>query len=82
MLRFFWRIFRASYSLHLLLPLAVSVADEHFIIETSSQAVSVAAGFSGHRFKFCSVVGEILADLALEGGTSHDISLFRSDRLR
>src|SRR5688572_19397180 len=26
MLRFFWRIFRASYSLHLLLPLAVSVA--------------------------------------------------------
>ena len=55
--------------------------DEHFIIEPLSPRVSVAAGFSGHGFKFCSVVGEILADLALEGGTPHDISLFRSDRL-
>ena len=43
--------------------------------------MAIAAGFSGHGFKFCSVVGEILADLALEGGTRHDISLFRLARL-
>jgi glycine/D-amino acid oxidase-like deaminating enzyme len=39
--------------------------------------VSVAAGFSGHGFKFASVIGEIMADLAQHGETSHDISLFR-----
>ncbi|PYR35790.1 MAG: N-methyl-L-tryptophan oxidase, partial [Acidobacteria bacterium] len=43
--------------------------------------VLVAAGFSGHGFKFCSVVGEILADLTLDGGTRHDISLFSAARL-
>ena len=53
--------------------------DEHFLIDTLPEApqVSVAAGFSGHGFKFCSVVGEILADLAIDGDTSHDISKFR-----
>ena len=30
-------------------------------------------GFSGHGFKFAPVVGEIAADLALDGGTPHDI---------
>ena len=44
--------------------------------------VSIAAGFSGHGFKFCSVVGEILADLALDGATRHDISLFSLTRRR
>ena len=43
-------------------------------------AVSVAAGFSGHGYKFCSVVGEIMADLAMHGSTRHDIGLFRLDR--
>ena len=38
------------------------------------------AGFSGHGFKFCSVVGEILADLALDGETLHDIEFLRLDR--
>ena len=31
--------------------------------------VVVAGGFSGHGFKFCSVIGEILADLAERGET-------------
>jgi len=35
--------------------------------------VVVCGGFSGHGFKFASVIGEIAADLALEGGTSLDI---------
>jgi len=35
--------------------------------------VMLAAGFSGHGYKFCSVVGEIMADLAETGETQHDI---------
>jgi sarcosine oxidase len=56
--------------------------DEHFIIDRLPDApqVTIAAGFSGHGYKFCSVVGEICADLALDGSTSHDIGLFRLDR--
>jgi sarcosine oxidase len=56
--------------------------DEHFILDVlpSDPRVSVAAGFSGHGFKFCSVVGEIMADLALAGETRHDIGLFRLSR--
>jgi sarcosine oxidase len=56
--------------------------DEHFIIDLhpAFPNVVVAAGFSGHGFKFCSVVGEILADLALEGGTERNIDLFKLDR--
>ena len=45
--------------------------DEHFLIDRHPDAPSavVAAGFSGHGYKFCSVVGEILADLAIDGST-------------
>ena len=57
--------------------------DEHFIIDTHPEfpQVSLAAGFSGHGYKFSAVVGEILADLATSGDTSHDISLLRLRRL-
>ena len=56
--------------------------DEHFLIDRhpGRERAVVGAGFSGHGFKFCSVVGEILADLALDGETRHDIGLFRLDR--
>lgn len=56
--------------------------DEHFIIDALPGApnVHVAAGFSGHGFKFSSVVGEIMADLSTRGETGHDISLFRLGR--
>jgi sarcosine oxidase len=56
--------------------------DEHFIIDTlpDHPQVSVAAGFSGHGFKFTSVIGEIMADLAEHGTTEHDIGLFRLGR--
>ena len=52
--------------------------DEHFILDTHPDLpqVSVAAGFSGHGFKFCSVVGEIMADLVQEGQSRHDLGLF------
>ncbi len=46
--------------------------DAHFIIDAlpgHGGRVILAAGFSGHGFKFASVVGEILADLATRGVT-------------
>jgi sarcosine oxidase len=56
--------------------------DEHFLLDTLPDApqVSLFAGESGHGYKFASVVGEILADLAIDGSTRHDIGLFRQDR--
>jgi sarcosine oxidase len=57
--------------------------DEHFVIarHPGHEAVTVAAGFSGHGFKFVTVVGEILADLATTGTTAHPIALFDPRRL-
>jgi sarcosine oxidase len=56
--------------------------DEHFILDRLPEApqVVVVSPCSGHGFKFVSVVGEIAADLALEGDTSHDIGMFGLDR--
>ncbi|TVL93402.1 N-methyl-L-tryptophan oxidase [Streptomyces sp. SAJ15] len=53
--------------------------DEHFGIGPHPEhpgSTTVACGFSGHGFKFVPVVGEILADLALDGATAHPIELF------
>jgi sarcosine oxidase len=56
--------------------------DSHFIIDRhpAHDNVSIACGFSGHGFKFCSVVGEVLADLSLEGTTPHPIGPFAARR--
>jgi sarcosine oxidase len=42
--------------------------------------VAVAAGFSGHGFKFSSVVGEIMADLTMNGRTSLPIGFLNARR--
>jgi sarcosine oxidase len=57
--------------------------DEHFVIARHPDCanVTVACGFSGHGFKFVPVIGEILADLAIGGVTTHPISLFDPKRL-
>jgi glycine/D-amino acid oxidase-like deaminating enzyme len=49
--------------------------DHHFVVglHPAHPQVAVAAGFSGHGFKFASVIGEVLADLALTGTTPHPI---------
>jgi len=56
--------------------------DEDFIIDRHPlhSNVLVAGGFSGHGFKFSSVVGEILADLATSGATNHNIQPFALSR--
>jgi sarcosine oxidase len=62
--------------------LFTNTPDEHFIIDKlpGLPQVTVAAGFSGHGFKFASVVGEIVGDLAINGETSHNIDLLKIDR--
>ena len=46
--------------------------DSHFCIDRHPRwsNVAVGAGFSGHGFKFTTVLGEALADLALDGKTT------------
>ena len=57
--------------------------DNHFVIDLHPdyEQVAFASPCSGHGYKFASVIGEIMADLAETGITRHDISLFRLDRL-
>ncbi|HEX6772494.1 MAG TPA: N-methyl-L-tryptophan oxidase [Acidobacteriaceae bacterium] len=52
--------------------------DEHFVIDKHPEFdhVLLAAGFSGHGFKFASVLGEVLADLVTDAKASYDMELF------
>jgi len=56
--------------------------DKHFIIDLhpTYPQISFASACSGHGFKFASVIGEILADLAERGETRHNIEFFRLGR--
>jgi sarcosine oxidase len=57
--------------------------DEDFIIDKLTgydDQVVVACGFSGHGFKFASVIGEILADLAIHGKTALPIDFLSVSR--
>jgi sarcosine oxidase len=56
--------------------------DEDFVIDLSptDPRIVVASPCSGHGYKFASVIGEILADLATERATRHDVGRFRIDR--
>jgi len=51
--------------------------DEHFIVDRhlAHANVAFAAGLSGHGFKFGPVLGRVLVDLALDGGTSLPIDI-------
>ncbi|MEE6452289.1 N-methyl-L-tryptophan oxidase [Gottfriedia acidiceleris] len=56
--------------------------DEHFIIDQHPEYknVIIATGFSGHGFKFASVVGEIIADLVTNKKPTFDLSMFSLNR--
>jgi sarcosine oxidase len=58
--------------------------DTHFVIDRHPAHANVVlcGGFSGHGFKFAPVIGEIAADLALEGGSRHDIDFLSLKRFR
>ena len=61
-----------------------NTADGHFVLDRHPEwpQVVLASPCSGHGYKFCGVVGEILADLASgDGATEHDIGFLRLGRL-
>ncbi len=70
------RLLRAKVCLYTMTP------DGDFLLDRLPGApqIVVASPCSGHGFKFAPVIGEILADLATEGTTPHDISRFRLAR--
>ena len=58
--------------------------DHHFVIglHPDHANVVIASPCSGHGYKFASVIGEVLADLAVDGSTRHPIGLFDPARFR
>ena len=56
--------------------------DDHFVIDHHPEHRQVILGccFSGRGYKFSPVLGEILADLAIEGRTVHDIGFLSLGR--
>ncbi|MDQ0272900.1 N-methyl-L-tryptophan oxidase [Cytobacillus purgationiresistens] len=58
--------------------------DEDFIIDQHPvfKNIAIAAGFSGHGFKFGSVVGEILSDFISTGQNRFDLSSFKQNRFK
>jgi sarcosine oxidase len=56
--------------------------DHHFVIGLHPEhaQVVIASPCSGHGYKFASVIGEILADLAIDASTRHPIELFSPRR--
>ena len=56
--------------------------DEHFIVDRHPRHahVVIGAGFSGHGFKFSTTIGKMLSDIALDGQTPHNDSLFKLAR--
>jgi sarcosine oxidase len=63
--------------------LYTNTPDHHFVIDVHPDhpQVIVASPCSGHGFKFASVIGEILADLATGGGSRFDLAPFSLSRL-
>jgi len=57
--------------------------DEHFILDfyPEHSQVCFVAGLSGHGFKMAPVLGEALADLTLDGATSHPVGFLGLSRL-
>jgi sarcosine oxidase len=62
--------------------LYTNTPDDQFVIDRHPVApgVAFASACSGHGFKFAPVVGEILADLAVDGRTSWPVDAYRADR--
>ncbi|SRR6266508_197728 len=54
--------------------------DLHFLVDQRG-ALTIGAGFSGHGFKFASVIGELLAELATTGQTTPDADFLRLARI-
>ena len=67
------RLIKAETCMYTITP------DEHFLLGAHPYhgAVSIAAGFSGHGFKFAPVIGEIVADMVLQTAAPREWSCSR-----
>ena len=74
----------AGRCLHAVTCLYTNTSDEHFLIDCHPQheRVLIVSPCSGHGFKFCPVIGEIVADLIQQRSTRYPIDLFGLQRLR
>lgn len=63
--------------------LYTNAPDDHFVLDRHPDhpAVIVASPCSGHGFKFAPAIGEVAAELALDGDTRFDLTPFRLERL-
>ena len=70
------RLLHASTCMYTMTP------DEDFVVShhPDHPQVTLACGFSGHGFKFTSVLGEVLADLAIHGHSQHPIDFLSAKR--
>ena len=68
--------------IHAMTCLYSNSQDRHFVIDLlpGYPDIVIAAGFSGHGYKFAIVVGRILADLVERECTDFDLSLFSLSR--
>lgn len=71
-----FRLLQASTCLYTYSP------DEHFLIDflDPEGKITVAAGFSGHGFKFSSVIGEILAEMVMNGKSTLPVDFLSAAR--
>jgi sarcosine oxidase len=71
-----WKLIEGKACIYALTP------DRHFVVglHPNDPHVVVAGGFSGHGFKFAPTIGEVLADLALDGGTRDDLTFLSPNR--
>jgi len=62
--------------------LYTNTPDRRFVVDTHPDhpRVHFAGGFSGHGYKFCPVIAEILADLVEGRPSGFDLAPFRFDR--
>jgi sarcosine oxidase len=67
---------------HAVTCMYTNTPDHNFVLaqHPKHSQVTIGCGFSGHGFKFASVIGEVLADLAVKGATSFDIDFLRPSR--
>jgi sarcosine oxidase len=72
----------AGSVLHTLTCMYTNTPDGHFVIDAhpDHDRVVYGCGFSGHGYKFASVIAEVLADLATEGRTECPVGFLSADR--
>jgi sarcosine oxidase len=72
----------AGPTMRLVTCLVTFTDDGDFIIDTHPDfsQVAIAAGFSGNGFKFCSVIGEIMADIIIKGNSELALDQFAISR--